>query len=76
MNLPDDLFPNAKLPTDANGNSKLTVRFGVSAARVMGQLVPDAFNDPRFSVSADLPLYTVKIENEGKTVATLTMRNY
>lgn len=74
MNLLDELFPN--VPRDANGNTSLTVRFGHGVKNTLHKLNPALLDDPRFTVSADVPLYVMQVENEGKVVATLTMRTY
>lgn len=68
MNLLDELFPNAR--------GKLTVRFGHAAYNAVREINPALVDDPRVSVSAEVPLYTVKIEDDLGNVTTLTMRNY
>lgn len=64
----DTLFPNAK--------GKLTVRFGHAAYSAVQKINPALLDDPRVSVSAEVPLAVVKIEDDAGHVTTLTLRNY
>ena len=68
MNLLDELFPNAR--------GKLTVRFGHAAYNTVKELNPALLDDPRVSVSAEIPLYVARIEDDQGNVTTLTVRNY